>query len=385
MNAPLKGLRIVDLGMYVAGPYASVPIADLGADVIKIEPLTGDPNRVMWRPFASCNRGKRSILIDLKQAGGIEIAKKICIAADVVSHNFRPGVAERLGLGYEQLSKQNPGLTYMESCAYGDTGPMSKMPGFDMMIQAMCGLEAHCGGEGNEPLWMRWAPVDFTCAYLSTIGMMAGHYQKLRSGKGSRVTTNLLDAGIFLFSELLRDGRDKASQLAQMNSSMTGVHPARSIYRTQDGWVAIVARTDEQGLALAEALGAAKASTALPDDWGDEEYQEISTAAARHNNRDLIALLNEAGVWAEACRDDFNDTLFNSGAWKDSGLLREYPHGERGNIKQIGNCVRFSGMEPDLESSGRAAIPGEDTREILAEFDYSDAQIDDLYSRNIVA
>jgi crotonobetainyl-CoA:carnitine CoA-transferase CaiB-like acyl-CoA transferase len=385
VNAPLKAMRIVDLGMFVAGPYASVPIGELGADIIKIEPLTGEPNRAMWRPFASCNRGKRSILLDLKNPEGIAIARKICTGADVVHHNFRPGVAERLGLGYADLSEDNPGLTYLEACAYGDTGPMAKLPGFDMMIQAMCGLEAHCGGEGNDPLWSRWAPVDFTGGYLSTIGILAGQYRKLRSGQGGRITTNLLDGGLFLFSELLRSGDGSVDGTAPMNAGITGSHPAQSLYQTADGWVGIVAQSDEQSTALARALNLQDGSSTPLSDWGEEMRTRIADAAAGFNSDELLTLLHEAGIWAEVCRDDFENTLFNSPAWRDSGLVRNYPHRGWGNNQQIGNCVRFSDMEPDLETAGRVPEAGEDTREILTEFGYTQEQIEDLYHRNIVA
>lgn len=385
MNAPLKNMRIVDLGMYVAGPYASVPLADLGADVIKIEPLTGDPNRGLWRPFACCNRGKRSILLDLKQPEGIAIARKICESADVVHHNFRPGVAERLGLGYEDLSKDNPGLTYMAGSAYGDSGPMSGLPGFDMMIQAMCGLEAHCGGEGNEPLWLRWAPVDFAGGYLSTIGILAGHYRKLRSGEGGKVSTNLLDGGLWLFSELLRDSDGGVEGVGAMNAGITGTHPARSLYQARDGWVTIVAISDEQCAQLAETFRLESAAATPSADWGEEVQQEIAAAVGATSRDALLAQLADAGVWAEACRDDVEEALFNAEAWQGVGVTREYPHGARGNVKQIGSCMRFSAMEPKLDTAGRVPEPGEDTREILGEFGYSDDRIDSLYDQNIVA
>ncbi len=375
MKAPLQNMRVVDLGMYVAGPYASVPMADLGADVIKIEPLTGDPQRNLWRPFACCNRGKRSILLDLKQPEGIGIARKICLSADVVSHNFRPGVAERLGLGHDDLKEGNPGLTYMESSAYGDTGPMSKLPGFDMIIQAMCGLESHCGGEDNDPLWLRWAPVDFTGGYLGTIGMLAGHFRRLRSGGGGRLCVNLLDSGLMLNSELLQNSDQSFDGATTINSTLTGNHPAQSIYQAKDGWVAIVARSADQQRALQRTL----------DLTADFSHDDLAGAAARHDTGELLSLLHEAGVWAERCRDDFEAILFNSDAWEQAGLLRDHPNGPWGVTRQIGNCLRFSDMEPDRERAGRVPEAGEDTREILAEFGYDEAHIDDLYVRNIVA
>ena len=203
MSHLLSNILIVDLGVAVAGPLASIPLVDLGANVIKIEPVGGEIGRPVWRPFASYNRGKRAMVLNLKNEHGSGIATTICKKADVIVHNFRPGVINRLGLGYEALSEENPGLIMLANSAYGDTGPMAKHPGFDMLLQAFSGQEQRNAGEGNPPLWMRWAPIDIATGYLGAIGILSALYRRQKTGKGGIVNTNLLNTANFLLSELI--------------------------------------------------------------------------------------------------------------------------------------------------------------------------------------
>lgn len=378
MKLPLTGTKIIDLGMYVAGPYTSVPLADFGADVIKIEPISGDPNRGIWRSFACTNRGKRSIAMDLKTPEGLAIAKKICLQADVIHHNFRPGVAERLGLGYKDLKEQKPGLIYLETSAYGDTGPMSKLPGFDMMMQAMCGHESACAGNGNAPLWLRWAPMDFTGGYLGTIGILAALYRKLKTGEGGVIKTNLLNGGLFIQSELIRDSDGQFKGIDALNNSQTGTSPAQSLYRTATGWIAVVACSKEQKAALAELAGVEPTSL-------EDSFETIAGYFAALDADTALQQLAAKNIWCELCREDVENAVFNTQPWADTGIARSYPHGPNGNVRQLGNMVRLSDVSGTPETSGRTPALGEDTREILIGLGFSNDDIDGLYQRKIVA
>ena len=385
MSLPLKGIRIVDLGLYVAGPYASVPLAEWGAEVIKIEPLSGDPNRTIWRAFACCNRGKRTISLDLKSPEGLEIAKKICISADVVHHNFRPGVMDRIGLGYETLKQENADLIYLEASAYGADGPMSSHPGFDMIMQALCGHEAHGAGKGNTPLWMRWAPVDFTGGYLGTIGMLAGLYRKARENKGSLVRSNLLDGGIFMLSELVRHADGSFSGPPELNAEQTGNTAAYRLYACTDGWIAVVAKSPAQQQALASLAGLEETDGTPATEWSSGSQEKLQAYFAALGTEAALSALREQDVWAERCRADFQETLFENPQWKKAGVVREHSHPRNEHIRQIGNVVRLSGVDQVPESSGLVAEPGQHTREILRQFAYSEEDIEDFYSRKIVA
>lgn len=385
MSRPLSGIRIVDLGLYVAGPYASVPLGDLGAEVIKIEPLSGDPNRTIWRAFACCNRGKRAISLDLKSADGLKIAREICVSADVVHHNFRPGVLERIGLGYESLKAENPDIIYFEASAYGSTGPLAQSPGFDMIMQALCGHEAHGAGDGNVPLWMRWAPVDFTGGYLGTIGILAALYRRQKENRGGVVRSNLLDGGIYMLSELIRQADKTFTGVRSMNAEQTGTHPASCLYRTSDGWVAVVARSPEQHRSLALALSLNELAEIASEEWDATAHARIAEQLAALTTDQVIAQLTNAGVWAEPCRHGFQETLFSEPSWQATGMLREHTHPRYARIRHLGNMARFSNAEAPVETGGLVAEPGEHTREILGQFGYSDADIDDFYQRKIVA
>lgn len=385
MHGPLAAKRVVDLGLYVAGPYASVPLADLGADVIKIEPLTGDPNRALWRAFACSNRGKRSICVDLKNPDGLAIARKICASADAVQHNYRPGVVERIGLGYAEISKSNPDVVYLETSAYGHTGPMAGQPGFDMMLQAMCGHESRCGGKGNPPAWLIWAPVDFTGGYLGTIATLGALYRRARGGGGGVVRTNLLDAGIYLLSELVQGPDGEFRGLAPMNQRQTGTHPANSLYQTADGWIAVVALSEEQAVSLANALQLEGVAGKARSEWSTAEHDKIDAAMATMSNEEAVTTLRDAGVWVEPCRRDLEQTIFDDPGWQATGLIETHAHPEFNETQLIGNTVRLNGERPSTPRSGMVPTPGQHTRDLLDELGYSEADIEDYFERGVVA
>ena len=239
--APLSGFKVVDFGTYVAGPFSSALLADLGADVIKVELLTGDPNRNVFRSFTSANRGKRSIAIDLKLAEGIEIAQKLCVAADVVTNNFRPGVSARLGIDPKTLHALKPDLVVLESAAYGSTGPRAEGAGFDMCFQALCGHDWRAGRVGNPPLWNRSSMVDFAAGLIGEVAILQYLYQRARSGAGAALGAGLMNAGLSL-SELIQRSDGGFVGAEPLNHEQTGYHPAEQLYEAADGWLAVAAR-----------------------------------------------------------------------------------------------------------------------------------------------
>ena len=384
MSHLLSNILVVDLGMAVAGPFASVPLVDLGADVIKIEPVGGEIGRPVWRPFASNNRGKRAMVLNLKEEDGQRIGRTICNKADVVIHNFRPGVIERLGLGYETLSKENPRLIMMSNSAYGETGPMAKHPGFDMLLQALAGHEHMNAGEGNPPLWLRWAPIDIATGYLGAIGILSALYRRQKTGKGSIVNTNLLNSANFMLSELIRNSDGHFEGVEKVNADQTGAHPARCLYETKDGWIAIVAQSDTQALGLADALDINELKNLTLEHWGDKEHSLIARRTKEYSSVDLLSILRSHGVWAEPCRENMEQELFQND-WRQSGLLREYHHPINGNIHLIGHTTRYSRTKLAYETTGRVPELGEHTREILQQFGYNPQEIERFYADGIVA
>src|SRR5258706_11999097 len=193
---PLDGVKIVDLTSYIAGSYAAMQLADLGAAVIKVEALEGDSFREL-PGFFGWNRGKRSLAVNLKTPEGRQIVHKLAERADVVMENMRPGVPERLGVGYERLSQINPRLIYSSVTAFGSSGPDSDRPGFDPVFQALGGLMT-LQGFGGPPVYLRTAPADYYTAALATQGILSALFARERTGRGQRVETSLLRGALAL-------------------------------------------------------------------------------------------------------------------------------------------------------------------------------------------
>ncbi len=299
---PLAGIRVVDFGIFVAGPYASKLLADYGADVIQVEPPTGRSTLSGERTIISANHGKRSICIDAKTESGRSTVAMLCGGADIVLHNFRPGVSHRLGLDQATLRKINPGLVTLETTAYGATGPKSHAPGFDMVMQAHCGLEHRAGGVGNPPLCCRAPLVDFATGAVGAIGLLVGLYERMKTGRGVAVQTSLLNVGTHMMSELIRAPDGAFIGAPALDPAQTGVHPAESLYQTSDGWIAIAARSADMAGALADLL-----SLALPAKraaWRAAERERIAARIASWSTAALLSELESAGVWAEACVRD---------------------------------------------------------------------------------
>ena len=195
---PLDGIRVVDLTGYIAGSYAAMMLADLGADVVKVEALEGDAFREL-PGFFGWNRGKRSIAVNLKAPEGREIVERLAARADVAMENMRPGVADRLGVGWDRLAAQNPRLIYCSVTAFGSTGPYADRPGFDPLLQALSGAMIVQGFLGP-PQYIRIAVTDYYTAALAAQAILAALFVRERTGRGQRVETSLLHASLALQS-----------------------------------------------------------------------------------------------------------------------------------------------------------------------------------------
>ena len=356
---PLAGIRVIDFGIFVAGPYASKLLADYGADVIQVEPPAGRSTLSGERTIISANHGKRSICVDAKSGAGRALVAVLCKDADVVSHNFRPGVADRLGLDRRSLRALNPAVVTLETTAYGAAGPKSHAPGFDMVMQAHCGLEYRAGGTGNPPLCCRSPLVDFATGAIGAVGLLVGLWERLKSGRALAVETNLLNVGTHMLSELVRAPDGTLHGTLSLDHTQTGFNPAESLYQTADGWIAIAARSDSMAAALSQVL-----EIQLPAgraDWGDAERAKIASRIASWASQRLLDKLEAAGIWAEACACD---------AWEsglEGGIVRTMKDERYGQVVHcIGPLVQFS-RSKTVRASRLTSEPGQDTREVLAE------------------
>ena len=381
----LDGIKILDLGNFLAGPFGPMLLGDLGATVYKLESPEGDQMRPITEPFNGCQRGKLDIVVDLKTSEGLEIAHRLIRHVDVVHHNMRPGVAERLGVDYETARQLNPSVIYCHTTMWGSDGPRATWPGFDQLAQAACGLEHELGGEGNGPNWYRFGMCDQACAVQSALAVLMALYWRERTGEGQLVDTSIVNGGVHLNTDAWI-GPDGWSQRPRTDAHQTGFGPLYRLYGTRDGWIALACLGDSHWSALTDAV------PALRDD------RRFADAASRATNAgalvdvieafvgglsslDAFAVLDGAGVPVEISQEDAGRTWFTQPDVVRAGLVADYDHPTYGRFRQFGHLVHLS------ETPGRIAGPppllGQHSREILAELGYAPGEIERLRARRV--
>lgn len=382
-GAPLAGLKVVDFGTFVAGPLGAVPLADLGAEVIKVEQLAGDPVRPITGAFAASNRGKRAIAVDMKSPRGAEIVHRLCREADVVMSNFRPGVGARLGIDAAAVHNANASAVVLESTAYGAKGPDAQRGGFDGLFQAVSGLEFRGGGEGNLPLYNKAAIVDWTTGALGAVATVMGLYYRARTGGGSTLEASLLDSSLFLMSELLQrpDGTFEGVRL--LNSAQTGFDPAECLYQAADGWLAIAVRDEHQAQSLDAALDLDGTLARSPASWAEAEATAIADGIRKLPVAEALRRLRACGVWSEACVQPRHVATQQEPGLFESGTLVRDRDPRFGNVVEVGTLFRLSRSQ----RRPRALPPtlGQDTRSILTECGYGLVEVDELIRDRVIA
>lgn len=380
---PLQGLRLVDFGTFAAGPHSSMILADVGADVIKVESIAGDPIHSFYRPYSTSSRGKRHLAIDMKKPQGLEIARRLCRVADIVHHNFRPGVAERLGIDAQTLHRLKPSLIVLETSGYGSSGPKSQRAGIDYALQALTGHEERAAGEGNALTCYNLTTIDFAAGMLGAACTLAAQFCKERTGGGATIATSLLESGLFLLSELVRARDGKFVPLPGLNYEQTGFHPAEQLYKTRDSWIAVAARTEEMAQSLLAVLRLKARIDKPRRNWGTAEAGLIADAIAQRDAATVLPALRTAGVWCAPCRAEAKEATLRDLKLRERGTVLSTKHARYGEILQIGSLFTLSRAR--TRPSGYTAGIGEHSREILAELGYSDGEIAQLYAQAIVA
>jgi len=285
---PLSGLRVLDLSAYIAGPYGCSLLADQGADVIKIEPPSGDNLRkypstleAESRAFVGVNRSKLGVVLDLKDPQGREALIALVREADVLVQNFRPSVPHRLGIAYEQLKAINPRLIYCAVTGYGETGPLKDKAGYDQVMQTMTGMCALQGKRGQPPEILYGSVVDYYAAALVAAGVASALYEREKSGEGQYVGVSLLRSALTMQSARMvwAEGEPKDVGRDMRSGGITGIHP------TREGWLYISANTPHFWQALCEKVG-------LPQLAADERYDSVRKRALHHD--EIVPRLHEA-------------------------------------------------------------------------------------------
>jgi len=400
-RGPLAGLRIIDLTLAMAGPLSTQRLADMGAEVIKIEgPSRPDFTRSApmadvhlggeTTPYLTLNRNKKSLALDLKAEAGRDVLYRLVETADAVVQNFRPGVAGRLGIDYATLTAIRPDLVYVSISGYGDEGPMVARPGQDLLVQAFSGLTWNAGSKDALPHPSPVYMIDVMASHLASEGVMAGILQKLRTGKGSEVKVSLLGAAIEVqiqeLSTYLTTGR-QAPRGAQPYAS-TWMEPPYGIYRTADGWIAIAQSSLAAiaGVLGSERLGqlAGEKPADLEDrdsinEWRDKIYPVVADAISGWKTEDAIVNFFAAGIWSGPV-NDYADIKTHP---QFASYFVTYEHPRAGTITTTAPTVRFS-TDPSPAIRGAPRL-GEHTLEILGELGFSPKETDALLASGAAA
>lgn len=356
---PLQGLKVLDLGAYLAGPFACMVLADLGAEVIKVEPPAGDAMRRLEKIFAGTQRGKRGLALKLGVTGSQPVLQALVEWADVVHHNVRIPAARKLGIAPEQLLALKPELVCAHVSSYGPSGPRADWPGFDQLMQASCGWEVECGGEGNPPMWLRFGVGDFLAGLSSVFALLLALYQRARTGQGQAVSSSLLGAMLMTASEAVVQPDGRLTPIAHLDAGQNGVSPTHRLYRCRDGWIAVAALTAPEVDSFYRLTGNDPVSC----------LGFMVRAAA-------LASLQAAGVPCEPVLEAQAETFLASAEHAASGLHAHYPHAQYGALQQVGALWDFSDLP--LAINRPPPVLGEHSREVLEMLGFSAQDIEAL-------
>ncbi|HEV7341694.1 MAG TPA: CoA transferase [Sphingopyxis sp.] len=366
----LAGVRVLDLGMFLAGPMGPSMMGDMGANVIKVEALTGDRIRFMHRYYQAAARSKRSLALDLTRPEAQPILERLIQWAEVVHHNMRFKGAAKLGLSEEGIRKYNPDVAFNYVSAYGQRGTRGNWPGYDSIFNAIAGWEFENAGEGNKPVFNRPGTMDVTSAQSCLVEIMASLYAKRAGGRGHTTQTSLLGVAAFTQGERLIGPDGTLTETYHLTSDQTGFSPYHRIFECADGkWIAVAAHRPEQQAALRDLLG---------------EEAHFEAAVKGRTVADLLAALDAAGVPSDAVIfEDAMHRFFDDPQNRDLNLVSVLPQPLYGLVEQPGAFWHF-GDVPIVFKRCAPAV-GQHRDEILREIGYSDAEIAGFREAKIIA
>ncbi len=391
---PLTGIRVVEVGNYMAGPFCAMQLADLGADVVKVEnPEGGDMARDSApflegesSPFVRLNRNKRSLAVNLKTAEGKELFRELVRGADVVVENLRPGTMADLELDYPRLAELNPRLIYVAASGWGQTGPYSQLAGLDIMAQAMSGLMSITGEPGGNPVKVGVPICDLVCALYGVIGALAALRVRERSGRGQFIDVSLFEAGVSL--AVWEAGRYFATgEIPQPLGSAHQVSAPYQAIRAADGYFTVGATSPRNWRALCEVLG-------HPEWAGEERFKDNPS---RHARRDvLIPMIEEVTTsrprahWVERLQEagvpcaeiQTYDQVFSDPQLAARDFFWKGAHPKLGDVEQIGSPLHFS--ETPVRQWRAGPGLGEHTSEVLRALGRSQPEIEALKEKGVL-
>ena len=393
---PLEGLRVIEMAHIMSGPTCGMLLADMGADVIKVEKIPGGDDTRRFTPpeingesaaFMMMNRNKRGLAVDLKKPAGVELMKRLLAKADIVTENYRAGTMDKLGLGYDKLHAANPALIYCAISGYGRSGPDADKGGFDLVAQGMSGLMRITGEPNGKPTKVGSPVTDINAGMLAALGIVSAYVHRLKTGQGQFVDTSLLEAGImqtyWQTAIFLGSGRSPGA--------LGSAHPLTAPYQafeTKDGWITLGASNQTNYERVCRMLDA-------PELIGDARFRdnpsrmanlpalvEILTAHFREKtSSEWLAALDAASVPAGPVFDI--DEMLAYKQTKAREMVVETQHPRAGAMKAIGLPIKFSDTPGSVTRP--APLFGQHTREVCREAGFSDTEIDAMISSGAVA
>ena len=395
-RGPLAGMRVLELAQIMAGPTAGMMLADLGADVIKIEKLPGGDDTRSYReprvnghsaPYLAMNRNKRGMALNLKHDKGREILKRLVADADVLTENYRKGTLEKLGVGYDVLAKINPGLIYCAISGYGRTGPNADMGGFDLIAQGFSGLMSVTGEPGGPPLKPGVPIADINAGLLAAMGVMAAYVHKLKTGQGQVVDTSLMEAAIqqvyWQSAIYFATGRSPGA----LGSAHVLTAPYQA-FHAKDGYINIGGANQSNWERICDVLGHPEWKTDPRYVTNDDRMANLPGLVEAMN---AVVITRTRAEWQKA----FDEAGVPAGPVNSIGealtqpqviardMVVEVEHPKMGRIKSIGCPIKFSATPSEV--AGPPPLLGEHTRAILKTVGYNDNDIDALVQAGTVA
>ena len=391
----LDGIRVLDLSRVIAGPYCTMMLADLGADVVKVErPGRGDDMRYLGNGkdgmslgFATINRNKRAIAVDLQRPEGLKIVVELARRADVIIENFVPGVAERLGLGYTALSAANPAVVYASVSGYGQDGPYARRPGYNTIAMGMSGLMALTGQPGDPPTRPGGSISDVAASYIAFGAVCAALVQRFRTGRGEHVDVSLLASSVALLPDPSAHYFSSGIVPKRVGNRNPNVTPAEA-FKASDGFINVVILNPEQYEKLCRALGdeglisEPRFATNEARVTNHPDFKaRIEAAMAKRTVNEWVERLVGVGIAAGPIYEF--DQVFEDAQVRHMGMVRDVDQPGLGSVRMLGFPFAVGGSRPPVRRP--APRLGEHTREVLGELGISASEIDRLAALGAVA
>jgi crotonobetainyl-CoA:carnitine CoA-transferase CaiB-like acyl-CoA transferase len=385
---PLQGIRVLDLSRVLAGPYCTMVLGDLGAEVIKVEPPEGDETRGWGPPFAGgestyylcVNRNKRGIVVNLKTDEGKTILRDLAMTSDVLVENFRPGTLKKYGLDFDSLHEINPSLVYCSISGFGQTGPLRDKPGYDFIIQAMGGVMSITGEPTGEPMKVGVAVADLFAGQNAVIAILAAMQARNVTGEGQHMDIALFDSQLGWLANVASNFLISGSLPKRYGNAHANIVPYQS-FQASDGWFAVTVGNDKQFESLCRVIGKIELLS---------DVRFTSNSVRVKNRETLIELLKSVFVtksvdeWLALIGEQFPcgpinnfEQVFSMPHVKERGMLVEMQHPTIGALPLVGSPLKMSSTP--VEYRLPPPLMGEHTRVVLRDLlRYSDEQVDDL-------